>query len=129
MLIKKKQGIINYTSENFFLIILSIFSAILVWLPQMMYWHYLSGQWFFWSYSDESFRYWKEPKLFRVLFDAWNGWILYSPLVVIPLMYLIRERHRNLHFERIYLYIFAIATVGGHGGLVGHLDIEVLWNI
>jgi hypothetical protein len=80
-----------------------------------------------WSYGDESFKYWREPKLIRVLFDAWNGWLLYSPIAAIPLSGLIQERHRNRHGERAVIFIFVFATwlfaswwAWWFGGAFGH---------
>lgn len=101
--------------------------AFVVWIPQMMYWKTITGSWFIWSYEGESFKFWKEPKLFRVLFDAWNGWILYSPIVIFPLIALVRGRHSNRYSERILMVIFAIATylfaswwAWWFGGAFGH---------
>lgn len=100
---------------------------VLPWIPQFLYWKYMSGDWVMWSYKDESFKYWKEPKLFRVLFDAWNGWLLYSPIAIIPLAALLLGRHSNRFGERGLLLIFAIATylfaswwAWWFGGAFGH---------
>lgn len=96
-------------------------------IPQLVYWKYISGQWILWSYEGESFKYWKEPKLFRVLFDAWNGWILYSPVVVVPLYFLWKGRHTNRYYERGTIWILALATwlfaswwAWWFGGAFGH---------
>lgn len=108
-------------------ILLMAASAIIIWIPQIIYWKSVTGQWFLWSYGDESFKYWKEPKLFRVLFDAWNGWLLYSPIALIPLVRLFTGRYDNRHSERVILYILALATylfaswwAWWFGGAFGH---------
>jgi hypothetical protein len=102
-------------------------AASVVWIPQVLYWKSVTGNWFMWSYGDESFKYWKEPKLFRVLFDAWNGWLLYSPIAILPLINLFLERHRNKHGERAIMIILALATylfaswwAWWFGGAFGH---------
>lgn len=102
-------------------------AGILVWLPQVWYWKSVTDHWFMWSYGDETFKYWKEPKLFRVLFDAWNGWLLYSPIAILPLVGLVWGRHSNRHSERIILVILAMATylfaswwAWWFGGAFGH---------
>jgi hypothetical protein len=51
----------------------------LVILPQLLYWRYLSGSMFFYSYGDEGFIYWNSPKVKEVLFSPNNGLVLYSP--------------------------------------------------
>lgn len=106
---------------------LALLSGMIVFIPQLIYWKHVTGEWFMWSYGEESFKYWKEPKLFRVLFDAWNGWLLYSPVAAIPLIGLIQERHRNRHGERVVIFIFALATwlfaswwAWWFGGAFGH---------
>lgn len=114
-------------SKNLKYFIVALFVAIVVFIPQFFYWKYVTNEWFLWSYKEESFKYWKEPKLFRVLFDAWNGWLLYSPMAIIPLCGLILERHRNQHGERAIILIFISATylfaswwAWWFGGAFGH---------
>jgi len=51
----------------------------LVILPQLLYWRFLSGSLFFYSYGDEGFIYWNSPKVKEVLFSPNNGLLLYSP--------------------------------------------------
>lgn len=104
-----------------------ILAAAIPWIPQLLYWKHISGNWVMWSYEGESFKYWKEPKLFRVLFDAWNGWILYSPVVSIPLFFLWKGRYTNRYHERATILILAIATwifaswwAWWFGGAFGH---------
>ena len=116
-----------YLRQNLMPLLLALAAFAIPFLLQMSYWKYISNQWITWSYSDESFKFWKEPKLFRVLFDAWNGWILYSPIVLFPLFFLTAGRNSNRYFERIYLVIFAIATyifaswwAWWFGGAFGH---------
>lgn len=116
-----------YLKSNGFKILVMLLAGLVVWIPQVWYWKSVTGNWFMWSYGDESFAYWKEPKLFRVLFDSWNGWILYSPMVSIPLLGLFLGRHTNRHSERIILFILAVATylfaswwAWWFGGAFGH---------
>ncbi|MEZ4910846.1 MAG: hypothetical protein R2774_08280 [Saprospiraceae bacterium] len=124
---KKIVDPLPWIKANAWYLIIGALCFLLPFIPQVVYWKYVSGHYFLWSYGDESFKFWKEPKLFRVLFDAWNGWILYSPIVILPLYYLFKGRHTNQNFERIYLYIFAIATyifaswwAWWFGGAFGH---------
>lgn len=116
-----------WLSGNFKYLVLCILIATLPMIPQLMYWKYISGHYITWSYGHESFEFWKEPKLFRVLFDAWNGWILYSPIVILPLIFLWIGRHDNKYHERGYIYVFILATylfaswwAWWFGGAFGH---------
>ncbi|MBK8818655.1 MAG: hypothetical protein IPN49_06020 [Saprospiraceae bacterium] len=124
---RTENNFISYVKEKMRYIMLAALCFFIPWIPQFMYWKYISGNWIIWSYSDEGFHFWMEPKLLRVLFDPWNGWILYSPMVVLPLVYLWWNRNRNQHHERIYLYIFLLATyifsswwAWWFGGAFGH---------
>jgi hypothetical protein len=100
---------------------------ILVWIPQLIYWKTVTGQWFVWSYGDENFRYWQEPKLIRVLIDPWNGWLLYSPLVIFAIVGLFMRNAYNENYNRVMRVILLIATyifaswwAWWFGGAFGH---------
>jgi hypothetical protein len=108
-IIKNTESIGHFFREHRWNILFGVLTSIMVFIPQFMYWKYITGDWFLWSYGDESFAYWKNPKLWNVLFHPWNGWILYSPIVLFPLFVLIKGAYRDEKYERIYLLIFAIA--------------------
>lgn len=55
----------------------------LVFLPQLIYWKYSRGSFFVYSYGNEGFTNWKNPRLLEVWFSTLNGLFLYSPLVLI----------------------------------------------
>lgn len=101
--------------------------ALLIWAPQFIYWKSITGHWIMWSYGDESFKYWREPKLIRVLIDPWNGWLLYTPLAIIPLLSLALGRKANKHSEQTIINILLLATylfaswwAWWFGGAFGH---------
>lgn len=124
---KDENEKLQWIRQHLIPLLITAFTAFITFLPQFIYWKYISGDWIIYSYGDESFKFWKEPKLFRVLFDAWNGWILYSPIVLLPLYFLIKGRNSNQNYERAYLIIFALATyifaswwAWWFGGAFGH---------
>jgi len=51
-------------------------------LPQMIYWKYLSGNWLHFSYRNEGFLNWQNPMILEVLFSPVNGLFLYTPLAI-----------------------------------------------
>ncbi|HEU4717337.1 MAG TPA: hypothetical protein VFU15_05880, partial [Bacteroidia bacterium] len=61
-----------------------LFWGVLLFLPQMLYWHSTTGKWFTYSYGyyDEGFTYWKSPHFFDVLFGPWCSWIPYTPVMI-----------------------------------------------
>lgn len=84
--------------------------AALLWVPQMVYWHHVTGNWFMWSYSEEGFTNWNSPKIGPILTSEFNGVFIFTPLAAVMLigsivMLLTKQRQGWL-----YLGLFAIMT-------------------
>ncbi len=88
--------------------------AILAFLPQMIYWHLTTGDWFVYSYKysvggNETFIYWNSPKIFKVLFGVVSGWYIYTPVMLFSLagliMMLIRRKTGSLSILIVFLAI------------------------
>ena len=58
---------------------------VLPFIPQMMLWHEASGNWFFYSYGEEQI-FWLKPEILKGLFSYRNGWLLYTPLMILALL-------------------------------------------
>ncbi len=60
----------------------AIFTAVLggtlILLPQLFYWHYMTGNWVIYSYNDERF-FFSDPEILKGLFSYRKGWVIYSP--------------------------------------------------
>lgn len=70
----------------------------ILFLPQMIYWKYLSGHWFHFSYRDEGFDNVRDPKIMEVLFSPVNGLFIYAPILLFcvgGIIYMIIARKRN----------------------------------
>jgi hypothetical protein len=72
----------------------------IVLLPQLWYWHLLTDHWVYYSYGDESF-FWAAPVFGKVLFSFRNGWLIYSPLMVLSLVGLVWLRRHARAFALI----------------------------
>jgi len=59
---------------------------VVVFLPQMVYWKYLSGHWLYFSYGDEGFNNWRHPRILEVLFSPVNGLFTYTPILIFSLI-------------------------------------------
>ncbi len=101
--------------------------AFLLWIPQFCYWHYISGHWLLYSYDKEGFIYWANPQIYNVLFAVKSGWLLFSPMVVIPIIGLLVGAWRNVYESRILLvmlllslYLFSSWWCWWFGGSFGH---------
>jgi hypothetical protein len=86
------------------------FIAILVFIPQFMYWHYLSGSYVYYSYHNESFLYWKSPMIFPVWFAQLNGLFIYSPIVVFMVVGIILMAWRRITNAWFMAFFFLLNT-------------------
>lgn len=63
-------------------LLLMYLMIIVVWLPQMIYWKEMTGQWLYFSYgSDERF-FFGEPAIIKGLFSWRKGLFVYTPLLL-----------------------------------------------
>jgi hypothetical protein len=66
-------------------ILIIIFSAFLVFVPQFIFWKTNTGSWFLYSYGDEGF-FFTNPQIINGLFSYRKGWLVYTPLMIIALI-------------------------------------------
>jgi len=66
-------------------VLLMMMPFFMVWAPQFLYWKWVSGQWFFFSYSDEGF-FFTNPQFLNAFFHYRNGWLLYTPIMLFALL-------------------------------------------
>ena len=55
--------------------------GLLPWIPQILHWKMMTGDWLFYSYGKEGF-FWLDPKFVEGLFSFRKGWWVYSPVMV-----------------------------------------------
>ena len=109
------------------LILVAAFFTLIVFIPQLLYWKYLFGSFFYYSYRQEGFDYWKNPKIWKVLFDVQNGWLLYSPLMILAVLGVFinlkkraAEALPTIIILCIATYLFASWWLWFFGGAFGH---------
>ncbi|MCY1720373.1 hypothetical protein OU798_08470 [Prolixibacteraceae bacterium Z1-6] len=57
---------------------------ILVWVPQFVYWKYVSDKFFYFSYGERGDQfYWENPQIWKILFSYEKGWFVYTPLMFV----------------------------------------------
>lgn len=80
---------------------------VLVWVPQFVYWKYVSGQFFYFSYGERSDTFfWSNPQIWKILFSYEKGWFVYTPLMLLAIVGLIGLRKRQLKLTiPILLYV------------------------
>jgi len=60
-------------------------SFIGVWMPQMIYWKFISGSYWFYSYGEERF-FFSHPHIIKGLLGFRKGWLLYTPMMSLALI-------------------------------------------
>lgn len=77
---------------------------LLPWIPQLLYWKEVTGEWFYYSYQDEGFFFLK-PHILEGLFSFRKGLFIYTPLTLLMLSGMLLLR-RRLSDPSIALWIF-----------------------
>jgi len=98
--------------QKWYLLLLMLFAGFVVFIPQMAYWHLVTGKWFVYSYQSEGFSNALSPRIFTVLFGARNGWYLYTPLMLLAtggLFYLVYRRRYSA--PAIFLIMILIVYI------------------
>lgn len=65
----------------------------IVWIPQILYWYYLSGSPIYYSYEQEGFGW---PQLHKLWFSTNNGLFVYAPVLIFAVVGLFLQ-FRNQH--------------------------------
>jgi hypothetical protein len=104
-----------------------IITASLVFLPQFIYWKYLTGHFLYYSYPGEGFANWKNPMMIAVWFSPLNGFFLYTPLALLfiaGIVIMIVKKIPNGIFIGLFFllitYIFASWHIWSFGGSFGY---------
>jgi len=80
-----------FLARSYRWILLMILIFIILWIPQFIYWKYVSGSYLFYSYSDQRF-FFNNPQIFSSLFSYRKGLFVYIPVLIfafigIPFLY------------------------------------------
>lgn len=59
---------------------LILVAASVPWVPQMLYWQYITGSWLYYSYEGEGF-FFTDPQIINGLFSWRKGWLVYTPIM------------------------------------------------
>jgi hypothetical protein len=102
-------------------------SVLLIFLPQFIYWHYLSGSFFFYSYPGESFLHYLNPRLLSIWFSPLNGIFIYTPIAAFILagmvVMIVRKKQNGILISAFFLlisYIFSSWHSWFFGGSFGY---------
>jgi|GEM_PF-577488 len=91
-----------------------IFAVFMLWLPQFLYWHHLSSQWFMDSYAGYGFTHLSDPEVLKFWFSPRNGLFVYAPfMMILVVIFLYQIYHRQgsawlmFGFFLFFSYIFS----------------------
>ena len=106
---------IRFWRTRWFYLLVMLVVGILVFSPQMMYWHTVTGKYLFYSYREEgTFPNIFSPDVSTVLFGARNGWFVYSPIMFVATLGLLFLVYRRiLHAWIILLIMVLIVYING----------------
>lgn len=104
--VKTLRGRINDLAANYRHIAVIALASILVWVPQLIYWKEMTGQWLYFSYgSDEQF-FFANPAIIKGLFSWRKGLFLYTPLMIFAFAGIIALwRRRSPHALPVTLFV------------------------
>ncbi len=103
-----KERMIFFLKKPYTIALIALIGFV-VFLPQMLYWHLITGKYIYYSYQGEGFPYWNNPQLFTVLLGKRNGWLLYAPIMLAGLWGL-RYSFKNKEFSP-YAVLLTLLTI------------------
>jgi hypothetical protein len=108
LLKEKAQLIKNHLPK----VIVLLLCAFLVWVPQMLYWHYATGHWLYFSYGNEKF-FFDKPHILLGLLSYRNGWLVYSPVMVFSLIgiFFLRRNLKAFFWPVLVYFLLSIYII------------------
>ena len=86
-----------------------LLAFLLVWAPQFAYNLHFTGEWLFYSYTDEKF-FFNNPQIWDGLFSYRKGWLLYTPMMLISLLGIVLLFFKLKEFSWSVLVFMAAAV-------------------
>lgn len=103
----KNALLLIWKNKSILLLGLLAFSALIS--IQFWAWYQQCGEWLVYSYQDEGFIYWSEPRLVKMLFGYRKGLFLYTPLLLIATLtvfYFLKKGRYYLFVSWFSFFIF-----------------------
>ncbi|MCL2290576.1 MAG: hypothetical protein FWC34_07740 [Bacteroidetes bacterium] len=91
------------------ILVIALFSLI-VWMPQLIYWKYITGSWLFWSYTDNEGFFFSNPHIIQFLFGFRKGWLIYTPVMIFSILgfYFVWKHYREYFFSILLFLLINI---------------------
>lgn len=125
--------------KNYLQLIMIVLFAIIIWVPQMLYWKQLTGSFLFYSYGEESKFFFNNPQIFNNLFSYRKGWLVYTPIMITAFIGMIMLWKKKPELV-VPLAIFSVVNIyvisswwswwyGGGFGLRAYVESYAIYSI
>jgi hypothetical protein len=81
LILRAKVWLSSYQS-----ILIILFAALIPWIPQLLYWKYITGHFLYFSYNENERFFFDHPQIIRGLFSYRKGWLLYTPVMSLSIL-------------------------------------------
>ncbi len=104
-------------------ILAAILTCLLVGSIQLFYWKFVTNEWIVYSYENQGFS-WLNPHFLQGLFSYKSGWLMYTPLMIFPLIgFFVSFRKAFFLATIIFFLLFTYITyswdIWWYGGSLG----------
>jgi hypothetical protein len=130
--LKDIQTRVQLFLKNYKKVIVMTVCAILVWVPQLLYWKSITGNWLFYSYANNERFFFNNPHILSVLFGFRKGWLIYTPVMIFALIGvgMLWKTHKKYFYPTVLFLVINIYIVsswwcwwyGGGFGLRAFVD-------
>lgn len=114
-----------FIQKHLYKYILAIIITLLLGCIQFLYWKYVTGHYFFYSYQGQTFS-WFKPHIKDGLVSFRAGWLVYSPIMFFAIfgLYSLWRNKRDLFptifiFSLLFMYICFAWDIWWYGGSLG----------
>ena len=95
---------LRFIQQHLSMYAVAFLAIVLIGSIQLFYWKYVAGQWFVYSYGDQSFS-WLKPHVYYYMLSARTGWLVYTPIMLFALLGLVQLYRTNINFLALFLFI------------------------
>jgi hypothetical protein len=86
---------------------------ILIWIPQLLYWKSITGDWFYYSYGEKERFFFTHPHIFDALFSFRKGWLIYTPSMILAVvgMYFVWKKNRIFFYPILFFFLINLYVI------------------
>ncbi len=112
--------------KKWYLLLLMIIIFIIIWIPQFMYWKYISGNYIFYSYPDSMGFFFNNPQLLNTMLSWRKGLLIYTPVLIFAFIGvgLLYKNKKEFFFPIVIYWLFTWYIISSwwdwwYGGSLG----------